>query len=786
MDDRSSVSVPEAVQRYEAHLHSMAPAITTLALNCEVPRILSVKEVSPRRWGGAGPLAPPAFIDADDSPTADASPATPCVTSQKRLTCGEVVELPEEPPKDYLALVFPHEFDPCRPDEQEPPSQEQLERQQLPTELDLQPSGTAATAPVEAAVPPSDVAPSKPARLVAELPAAEEAASRSTPSAPSKPARLVAELPGRLQETQLQPLALQPLEVFLEAPALCNRHAADEAPPTRQHLDAAAPLRRGGSAQCRGRSLDASLGSQAWPEAAPPTARAARSSSPEGRALQRSGHVADLAPQEAGLQLLPQQNLPQENDYREQLRLFQERQMQKKQVLEAATKSSAAAKSPPQAVIRMQQSQPLPHRQSAPLQQVHHAQAGQPVQQLQQTQQLQCVQSVPQLESVRQAQPLQQAQPVPSQAQSVQQMQSLQQVHSGQQIQTAQQAQHVQQMYAVQQVQPVQAVSSVQHVESANQLQMLQQTQAMQQIQPVKQGLGHDEEVYRLLLTDAELLLAHSPGAAYLKFCEANALHRTATSSMTGCGSGSGEAFYGMARCASVGSDVTTSCSGLPATREERLDLGISMLESARSAGNFPQLLQLAPADPSLRSLREHRQTRFAAVLGLSPASWALATTQGADSQVALGAGAALAVVITASGEGAELVLPKSPAVVHPARELPAHDDNEETNDNCSDLESSEGGSDDEEEQEVESPKQVSTREGEEDIDEDGESDNSSDSESDAGASEAATPGNQEEEAEQASDDSDDSESESDVDTAQAVRSSVEAFADSLRSIFSW
>eukprot|EP00930_Biecheleria_cincta_P021427 TRINITY_DN15892_c0_g1_i2.p1 TRINITY_DN15892_c0_g1~~TRINITY_DN15892_c0_g1_i2.p1 ORF type:complete len:754 (+),score=177.39 TRINITY_DN15892_c0_g1_i2:43-2262(+) len=736
----NSVSVPEAVQRYEARLQSMSPAITTLALNCDVPRILRVQEVSPGQLG-AGPLTPPPFVDVDDSPTDDTSLGIPRVSSQKRLNCGNVIDLLEE-----LATHLPDkaaEFEPLRLDEQ-------------------------VTAPVAALGTPSAL--SRPNRLVAELTSTEEeaaccAATFSAPSASSKPGRLVAELlASEAEESQLQPLALAPLEVVLEAPALCTWHCKAEAPPQRpwQHLDATVPPRRSGHR--RGRSLDASLGSQAWPVAAPPKlpARAARSSSPEGRSSQRvSGLVADPA-----LQLVP-------------LRLQQEKQIQKKRALRAAAESSTTTKQRPQPMHNMQHLQPLQHGQVASqLQQVQHAPAVQPVQQLQQCQQMQSVPFAQQLASVQQVQSAQQAQLVLSQIQPAQQAQALQQT------------QHVQQAHSMQQMQPMQTVHSVQQqFQSADQLQRVQQTQLglqmqpMQQIQPVQQGLGHNEVAYRRLLADAELLLVLSPGAAYLKFCEANALHRTSTSSVAGCGSESGEAFYGMARCASVGFDVMTLCSGLPANQEERLDLGISMLESARSAGNFQQLFQLAPADPSLRSLREHRQGRFAAVLGLSPAALALETTE--VTVVGAAPVAPAAVVAAAGGTPGIAALAelqsKRAADVHPAEEVPAHDA-EETDDNCSDAESSE--SSDEEEQQAETLNQIRKRDCEDDGSEDGDSDSSSDSESDAGTQEVATPGNQEAQPEE--DDEDDSEGESDVDVPQGLRSSVEAFADSVRSIFSW
>lgn len=134
-------------------------------------------------------------------------------------------------------------------------------------------------------------------------------------------------------------------------------------------------------------------------------------------------------------------------------------------------------------------------------------------------------------------------------------------------------------------------------------------------------------QIFQRLMQQGDLYLLDAPGQAYLKYCDANSRHEEVT------GSKSGDAFRGMARSLSLAADRICFESGVPATREERLDLGIAMLESAIAHG-CSQLGQ-ARSDPALENLRRYRSPRFAALMEHVPATGldALAMTASAGVQ---------------------------------------------------------------------------------------------------------------------------------------------------------
>jgi len=117
---------------------------------------------------------------------------------------------------------------------------------------------------------------------------------------------------------------------------------------------------------------------------------------------------------------------------------------------------------------------------------------------------------------------------------------------------------------------------------------------------------------YRFM-QQGDLLLLDAPGQAYLKYCEANSQHEESV------GSKSGDAFHGMARSLSLATERVCFEHGVPATREERLDLALMMLESAITHGC--KRLGQARSDPTLNNLRLWRPDRFAALMEHVPAT---------------------------------------------------------------------------------------------------------------------------------------------------------------------
>lgn len=117
---------------------------------------------------------------------------------------------------------------------------------------------------------------------------------------------------------------------------------------------------------------------------------------------------------------------------------------------------------------------------------------------------------------------------------------------------------------------------------------------------------------YRFM-QQGDLLLLDAPGQAYLKYCEANSQHEESV------GSKSGDAFHGMARSLSLATERVCFEHGVPATREERLDLALMMLESAITHGC--KRLGQARSDPTLNNLRLYRADRFAALMEHVPAT---------------------------------------------------------------------------------------------------------------------------------------------------------------------
>lgn len=117
---------------------------------------------------------------------------------------------------------------------------------------------------------------------------------------------------------------------------------------------------------------------------------------------------------------------------------------------------------------------------------------------------------------------------------------------------------------------------------------------------------------YRFM-QQGDLLLLDAPGQAYLKYCEANSQHEESV------GSKSGDAFHGMARSLSLATERVCFEHGVPATREERLDLALMMLESAITHGC--KRLGQARSDPTLNNLRLFRPDRFAALMEHVPAT---------------------------------------------------------------------------------------------------------------------------------------------------------------------
>lgn len=150
---------------------------------------------------------------------------------------------------------------------------------------------------------------------------------------------------------------------------------------------------------------------------------------------------------------------------------------------------------------------------------------------------------------------------------------------------------------------------------------------------------GHD--AYERLVRETELPLLRHPGdlgRAYMRFCEANAIHTRLY------GKPSGDAFFSMACCLSLGAATDALCpsgpelppvqSGGPGElAEARLDLSVNMLQSAALSG-FSAASRLV-FECSLQAVREHRPEQFAAVLQRVPGGSALMPS------VVLGAGGA-------------------------------------------------------------------------------------------------------------------------------------------------
>ncbi|CAE7671536.1 unnamed protein product, partial [Symbiodinium pilosum] len=162
---------------------------------------------------------------------------------------------------------------------------------------------------------------------------------------------------------------------------------------------------------------------------------------------------------------------------------------------------------------------------------------------------------------------------------------------------------------------------------------------------------------YQRFMADGDNLLAWDmPGQAYLKYCEANSKHDDL------CGQKSGDAYRGMARSLSVGAGFQGLVTGLPNTKEERLDLGMNMLELAVEVGSTK--LGDARSDPKLGQLRQFRAARFSALMEQVPAT-------GLDA-LAVTANAGVAAMAAVAGIQPVSLVPTMPVPFAPSLPEPA------------------------------------------------------------------------------------------------------------------
>ncbi|CAE7302479.1 unnamed protein product [Symbiodinium natans] len=180
------------------------------------------------------------------------------------------------------------------------------------------------------------------------------------------------------------------------------------------------------------------------------------------------------------------------------------------------------------------------------------------------------------------------------------------------------------------QLQPMRDIPLVQQVQELQ----LQPLQTIPPAAPQPEVQAKSDVAYQRFMRDGDNLLAWDmPGQAYLKYCEANSQHDGL------CGHNSGDAYRGMARSLSAGAGFPGLVSGLPNTAEERLDLGMNMLELAVQAGSTK--LGDARSDPKLENLRKLRSARFMALMEQVPATGLDALAVAASAGVAAMAAAA-------------------------------------------------------------------------------------------------------------------------------------------------
>ncbi|CAE7548040.1 unnamed protein product, partial [Symbiodinium necroappetens] len=197
------------------------------------------------------------------------------------------------------------------------------------------------------------------------------------------------------------------------------------------------------------------------------------------------------------------------------------------------------------------------------------------------------------------------------------------------------------------QLQPMQDIPLFQQVQELQ----LQPLQNITPPSPPPDVQAKSDSTYQRFMRDADNLLAWDvPGQAYLKYCEANSQHDDL------CGQKSGDAYRGMARSLSVGAGFRGVVAGLPTTAEERLDLGMNMLELAVEAGSSK--LGDARSDPKLENLRKLRSARFLALMEQVPAT-------GLDA-LAVAASAGVAAMAAVAGIQPVSLVPTAPVPAAP------------------------------------------------------------------------------------------------------------------------
>ncbi|CAE7737340.1 unnamed protein product, partial [Symbiodinium microadriaticum] len=313
------------------------------------------------------------------------------------------------------------------------------------------------------------------------------------------------------------------------------------------------------------------------------------------------------------------------------------------------------------------------------------------------------------------------------------------------------------------QLQPMQDIPLFQQVQELQ----LQPFQNITPPSPPPDVQAKSDSTYQRFMRDADNLLAWDvPGQAYLKYCEANSQHDDL------CGQKSGDAYRGMARSLSVGAGFRGVVAGLPTTAEERLDLGMNMLELAVEAGSTK--LGDARSDPKLENLRKLRSARFLALMEQVPATGldalAVAASAGVAAMAAVAGIQPVSLVPTAPvpaapyvpeppttsvfpdpAQATTLVLPMPPSELAAVREVPLPQDSD---------------SDQEEDDEDE--------EGDGDSEEDGD-----------GEEESEEEGEKPEEEESGASDSE--ESQANEDEGAASESDAElSWAEALRNFFGW
>jgi len=314
------------------------------------------------------------------------------------------------------------------------------------------------------------------------------------------------------------------------------------------------------------------------------------------------------------------------------------------------------------------------------------------------------------------------------------------------------------------QLQPMQDIPLFQQVQELQ----LQPLQSITPAPPPPDVEAKSDSAYQRFMRDADNLLAWDvPGQAYLKYCEANSQHDDL------CGQKSGDAYRGMARSLSVGAGFRGIVAGLPTTAEERLDLGMNMLELAVEAGSTK--LGDARSDPKLENLRKLRSARFLTLMEQVPAT-------GLDA-LAVAASAGVAAMAAVAGIQPVSLVPTAPVPVAPYVPEPptsVFPDPAQATTLVLPMPPSELSA----VREVQLPQEEDSDQEEDDEDEEGDGDSEEDGD---GEEESDDEGEKPEEEGEESEASDSEESQANEDEGAASESDAElSWAEALRNFFGW